>query len=270
MNKEITIVRAGNSVPDVDLENRILRNAVVSTDSLASDGWILLPRGIVFDKYMTNPVVLARHGYADTADPLTVAKTLNLVPSDPALTAEVQFADTERGRDYAYLYGINPKKEVYMRGWSIRGPVLEEAGWTWDEAKAHLGSRWDENMAAQLKRWNTMVYVGLKTVLQEFSCVELPADRDALTRADKDGVKTAGMLIARMDLSAAESQIADLKLQIANLKKSTEEEFLRMELASLVKQAQALGSDGAAAAARGDTAELLRELGALMGMIKRN
>jgi len=268
--KDLQIVRAMNGVPDMDLENRILRNVVVATEQLASDGMIIIASGISLVDFLANPTVTAKHGYAMTAESTTIARALKITQANRMLVSEVQFAETDLGKEYAYLYGLNEKKEVFMRAWSIEGPVVESESWDFKRAKEYLGKDWNEEQAALISRWSTTIQAATKMVMKTFSAVEVGADRGALTRAYSDGVKVAGELVARMDLGNAEKQIADLRSQLEAMKRSMETEFLRMELAVLTKQTLALGSDGAAAAARGDTAELLQELHALRTAVKHS
>lgn len=269
MNKNICLVRTMGTVPDMDIENRILNNVVVATEQLASDGMIILAAGIDLSDFLLNPTVTAKHGWSNDGKSTSIAAALNIGVKNRELISAVQFADTMLGRDYAYLYGLNPKKEVYMRGWSIEGPIVTSEDWDFARAKQYLGKDWNETTAALIGRWATVIHVATKMLMKTFSAVEVGADRAALTRAYGDGVKTAGEIISRVDLDTAARQIKDLQDQLTTLKTQSEKEFLRLELASLIEQAQALGSDGAAAAARGDTAELLSELNALNEIMKQ-
>lgn len=266
--KDINIIRAMNTVPDMDLENRILRNVVVATEQLASDGMIILADGIDLSRFRTNPTVTAKHGVAQTERSTSIGSALDIGVVNRMLVSGVQFADTELGREYAYLYGLNPKKEVYMRAWSLEGPVVESESWGFSQAKNYLGRDWNETQAAIIQKRSQKIDVVKRMLMKTFSACEVGADAGALTRAYSDGVNVAGEMVARMELGEAQSQITDLRSQLTDLKTSTETTFLRMELERITKDTQALGSDGAAAAARGDTAGLLDELRALTKLIK--
>lgn len=265
----ITIIREMNAAPDMDLENRILKSVVVSSECLATDGAMILLKGLNTDMFRANPNVTAKHGSPQELTSSVIARALQLNVQGRFLVSEVQFAETELGKEYAYLYGLNEKQEVYMRGWSVDALIIASEAWTFDQAKSYLGNDWSNEMAEIVKKKQTQVNVVTRSVMKNFGAVEVGADRRALSRACAAGVKVAGEIISRIALAEAQGLIAELKAQLNTLKTQTENEFLRMELEALRKQTQALGSDGAAAAARGDTAELLNELQKLREIVKR-
>lgn len=246
-------VRAGGTPPDVDLEKRILRNATIATRRLADDGWIIMPEGIETEQFLKNPIVQARHGggVRTTRSPV-IGRVLALGRNADELYAqELQFADTELGREYAYLCGVNPEREVYMRSWSVAGDILERGAIGFNAARAALGGLWDENMAALVRQRQTQVNVAQRFLMNEFSSVPKGADHGALTRASAAGIRTAGEILTAMDLSAAQSELAALR----------QEGLARDErLAKLEREIQALRGEGASAAARRDSEAILAEV----------
>jgi polyhydroxyalkanoate synthesis regulator phasin len=252
--------------PDVDLDRRVLRNAAFGTTGLAADGIIILPSGMSLATYIRNPIVTARHmlipgePIKQDAEPIVIARTLKIHADDWELHGdEVQFADNDLGRQYAYLYGVNPDREAYMRMWSTEVFRIESTGATFEQARRISGKYWDENIAARVASATRGVRVWTKTDLAGVSVAALGADRGALTRAANAGVVLAGELVARIDLSEARTEVADLKRMIS-------ENSGRID--RIEKQIQALGRDGASAATRGDSEALLKEIRALRALVK--
>lgn len=239
------------SAETIDLEARTIE-ATVATRLLARDGGIVQPRGIVTRAFEANPNVLAMHaGGIMTGRFPVVGRCVALQATDRGLMARTQFADTEMGREIGYLYGINPKKEVFCRGWSFGWNTLQMRVVTLDEARTLLGSDWDEELVPAMCRRFNEVWIAEKSEMLEYSAVPVGADRAALSRAFSDGVRAAGEMVAHLDLKQAHEELGDLKREHGDLSARVE----RME-----KQIQALCRDGSAAAARGDSAGLLKAI----------
>lgn len=265
MTNAIFLVTAAGNTVERDLEKRILRGVVFATTGLASDGMILLPAGIGTERYERDPIVTRRHlarASEPTAGegPLVVARALALARTQMELTAEVQFADTQDGRDYAYLYGVNAEALPYMRGWSIEGPVLESTQANWTQARTLSGQYWDDTLAQRLRQRLTSVAVATRFELASVALVAAGADRGALTRACREGVRAAGAVLAELELAAAGTELAALREMVG---------AQAGRLASLEQEILALRRDGAAAAARGDTAAILAELTEMRKLVAR-
>jgi len=263
------VVRMESSfTPDIDLARRVLRNAVFNTTGLATDGMIILPKGIEFEGYMKNPIVACRHiiqpegaAPANDHDPIVIGRTLAMHATDQELVAdEVQFADSELGRQYAYLYGVNDKREPYMRAWSIEANRLESSHASFDQARRIAGAHWDENIAARVMRRQKDVPVWMRSSLYAVAAGAVGADRGALTRAFGAGVILAGELVARMDLEDAGESLAEVKVTLKDY---------AARIANLEGQIQALRGDGASAAARGDSEAVLSEVRDLLRIAKQ-
>lgn len=255
-----------NRPVDCDVEKRMLRGAVFATTGLASDGAILLPSGMDLARFIQRPVILDDHqdvpgATADHKVPNVVANAADLDAGELELSATVQFADTARGRDFAYLYGCNPAKEVYMRAWSVEAAIAETQQVDWPTAQKLSAQFWDAPLAARMqKRGIKRVLVGLSSDLKAVAAVPYGADRGALTRAGRDGVAAASELVARLDLDAATSGLDHLKSELSD----TNERITRLE-----KDIQALRGEGASAAARGDSEALLNEVRELLKMAEK-
>lgn len=238
---------------EVDVAQRILKRATIVTRGIASDGGIVDPAGIVVRFYQENPQVLAMHGFITGEHSPVIGRSLGLVPTAFGMESQTQFADTELGREYAYLYGVNEKKEVYSRGWSFGWNTTEIETWPLAKARAWLGADYNEDLLPRHVRERGEVWVAKKSVMNEYSAVAMPADRKALSRAMADGIRTAAALVSEIDLSAALAAIAELR-----------ETHLQDQarIARLEREVLALQGDGAGAALRGDTSAILAELDA--------
>jgi hypothetical protein len=271
MNETIGAIRVTKGPVDIDLEKRILRRVVVLTTGVASDGWIILPAGADLKRFLESPIVTARHiaqpddaMMMPEAEPIVIGRTLAMQVGALEIATEVQFADTKLGREYAYLYGVNNggengAPEVYMRAWSVEGPVLEKGAVSWADAEKLAGPYWDANVALRLQaRKVKAVQVATRFEMTNFAAVALGADRGALTRAWGAGIATAGAVISRMDLAAAMRELAGHKATVGELSAT---------VARLEGHIQALRGEGASAAARGDSEAVLEEVRALRQML---
>jgi hypothetical protein len=267
-----SVVTAAVRPVECDLEKRILRGAVFATTGVAADGWIILPEAMELGRYQANPIVTARHlvGAAQEeekgAAPLVMANAIALVASSLDLVAEVQFADTAAAREWGHLYGINPERHAYMRGWSIEAPILERASVDWKTARTLSGPHFDATLAERLKAARPNVMVATRSELRAVAMVPCGADRAALTRALEDGIHAAGEILARLDLDEADAQLAALRRQVEEYEQRWMETDAR--LVRLEREIQALRGEGASAAARGDseaTLTAVREMRQLLG-----
>jgi hypothetical protein len=244
-----------NTAPDVDVEKRILRRAVIATRSLASDGYIIDPAGLDLADYLKNPVVEARHGNGVESDATVIGRAIEISAGDAEVVTAIQFADTRLGQQYAYLYGVNPERDVFMRAWSVDVDIIETRPIGLSVARQFAaGADWNEDHAQALARKSGSLKLAEKTRLVAFSAVAVGADRGALTRAWSAGNEAAGTIISRIDLDAASAEISALKIS---------QESANAKIEHLENEILALRRDGAAAAARGDTAELVERVRAL-------
>jgi len=246
------LIRMTAGTPQIDEEQRTIRN-VITTRKLGRDGGIVMPQGIVTKFFEENPVVQAKHGRADSPRSSVIGRSLGLFTSESGMESLTQFADTELGREYAYLYGLNEKREVFMRAWSFGWETLEREYWTLAEARKYLGSDWDEDVVGIFEKRYDEIWVSKRSEMHEYSGVEVGADRAALSRALDDGVNAAGDVIARLDLTQAREELVALRSSVMNLAAINEVHRLTADM-------QALGRDGAAAATRGDTAGILQAI----------
>jgi hypothetical protein len=245
---------------DADAATRTLRGVIFATTGLASDGMILIPSGMELTRFLANPVITDRHlltydgdGNALPVDAEVIAAAEDITAGELEISATVRFADTQAGREFASLYGCNEERRAWMRAWSVEVPILEMRRVSWEEAKRLAGPYWDESLAARLSRLPA-VGVGLRSELKSVAVVPVGADRGALTRAAREGNLSAGLCLARLETAQASNELDALKMELVSQ---------RARLDKLEDDLLALRSDGAAAAARGDTAGILNELRAM-------
>lgn len=244
---------------EVDVAERILERAQFVTRRLAADGGIVMPEGIEVRFYQQNPVVLGRHGRCDDIRLPVVGRSLGLERNALGMVSRTQFADTDVGRDYAYLYGVNEKSEVYARGWSFGWETTSREVWTLAAAKAWLGPDWDDALVPSEARRYDEVWVARASVMNEYSAVPVGADRAALSRAYMEsGIRTAAEMVAAMDLQDARDELTRMRAMV---------DEGNTRIGRLEQQMQALSRDGAAAAGRGDSAALLAEIDDLQELL---
>lgn len=266
MGQQMQFVRTMVGAPEKDVAQRIIRNCVVATVGLASDGWIILPSGMNIQNYIANPVVTSRHlmqppESVTVADgkPVVIARALSLTRTTDELVADtIQFADTREGRDFAYLYGCNEAGEVYMRAWSIEGVMLNRTEISFERAQQLSGPYWDPQTAARVQKSQKKVFVCGDFEMLSFAAVAVGADKKSLTRAFDGGVATAGDILARMDLNEAGGELAELKKQV---------DGQNATIARLEREIQALRGEGASAAARRDSEAVLAAVRELNEML---
>ncbi len=241
------LIRVMGAEVEVDVEKRILKRALFVTRNIASDGGIVVPDGISVKHYEENPVVLLMHGRTERFP--VIGRSLGMQAVRAGIESATQFADTEIGRELAYLYGVNKDKEVYARGWSFGWETIEMETWTLEHAKQWLGADYDDELVPPfVKRWDE-VWVALKSRMNEYSAVALGADKKALSRAFADkNVRLAGELVADLDLHEAATALKRVKTEFEVFRSETGTRIEKLE-----SDIQALRGDGASAAAKGDS-----------------
>lgn len=148
----------------VDEDERTVK-AIISTITVDREKEVLLPKGVDFEQYLKNPVVLWAHDYHGTP----IARALWLQKNRKSIEAKIQFAKTEKAEDIYQLF-----KGGYLKAFSVGFLPAEDGSHppTPDEVKKH--PEW-----AEAKR----IYD--KWELLEFSAVPVPANPEALAIAVK-------------------------------------------------------------------------------------
>jgi HK97 family phage prohead protease len=86
-------------IKSIDEQNMII-DMVGSTSDVDRVGDIVVIDGVDYSDYMKNPIVLPNHDYSSQA----IGKTLNITRSGNKLIFKIQFASTEMGKEWFYLY----------------------------------------------------------------------------------------------------------------------------------------------------------------------
>lgn len=247
---------------EVDVTNRILRGVRFVTNGIASDGMIVKPDGLRTDIFERAPEILARHGMAKTdVRPVNIARGLQLNMTERYGEVDVQFADNELGRDYAYLYGVNEQREVFARGWSFGWDGSRVEVWGLAKVQKYLGPDYDADLVppAVLRARSVPVVTG--AVLVEISATPKRADLNALTRAYREsGIREAGNIAHELQLEEALGLVAELQEQ---------HETDRTRIAALEREMAALRDEAPSSVTLGDGEGLLRELEALLEQVKK-
>jgi len=256
-----------NRPVDCDTENRILRGVRFVTRAVAQDGGVVIPSGLRTDIFEANPEVLARHGMAagETTAP-NIGRAIAIRTNDRYGEIDVQFADTELGRDYAYLYGVNEDGEnregiPYARGWSFGWNDIAVETWGLARAKRELAEDYDVDLLPDGVVKKRSVWVVTRGLLKEISATPRRADLKALTRAwEKGHVREAANMVHAIQLEEAMDTIAELK---------RENEMDQARIAALERDVAALHGEASPPAVPGDGGELVRELRALRDEIRK-
>lgn len=153
--------------------------AIASTAALDRDREVLLPRGVMIDNFMKNPVMLHIHDYRQ----LPVGKVLEIGVDKKEVSFKFQFADTDTGRELRYLYdndfmnafsvGFYPRAAKMITdedGEKVKLPVADDTEETVDLSKYETRPR------AVIHKWE----------LLEISPVPVPSNPEALLRRSAD------------------------------------------------------------------------------------
>ena len=103
---------------------------IATTDDIDRDGDIVMPGGVSnLDKYLKdNPVILFGHNY--TQPP--VGKAVDGRVGDKSIELDIEFADTEFGREVKYLYD-NGFMNSFSIGFIPKDSKVVEGQWYWTE-----------------------------------------------------------------------------------------------------------------------------------------
>ena len=162
MPEQIMIKKQYLSKAEVDDEERTV-TAVISTDIVDRDKEVLLPKGVDFEKYEKNPVVLWAHEYSATP----IARSLWLKKGYKGITAKIKFALTDKAEEVYQLF-----KGGFLKAFSVGFLPTKSHEPKPDEIKKR--PEWAEARRI-IDEWE----------LLEFSAVPVPANPDALAVAVK-------------------------------------------------------------------------------------
>lgn len=181
-------------------------HAIASTPALDRDREVLLPRGVLTDNFMTNPVMLHIHDYRQ----LPVGRVLDIQVEKSAVKFNFQFADTDVGRELRYLYD-NDFMNAFSVGFYPRAAkmISEEDG-----EKVKLPVADDTEETVDLSKYETRPRAVIhKWELLEISPVPVPSNPEALLRRSADLVVRKfhdQPALAAHAKSALDSEVGDL------------------------------------------------------------
>ena len=141
----------------LDEANHIIE-MVGSTEDYDRVGDKMLMTGAKLQNYLKNPVILANHNYGDSERPTVIGRALSVVIQNSQLIFKIQFADTDNGREWFYLYSNG-----YMNASSIGFIPLKYKP--------------NDQGGYDFKEWE----------LLELSLVAVPCNPNAIQRAFEDG-----------------------------------------------------------------------------------
>lgn len=145
--------------------------STITTDSVDSDGEVVLPNGIDLKTYQRNPVVLWSH----MMEQPPIGRCLWIKSTPNGMKAKTMYADTDfASQIWSLVQG------GFLKGKSIGFLPLDVRPATADEIK----SRPD---------WKSSPIIS-KSLLLEFSACSVPSNQDALVEAVSKGVADEAML----------------------------------------------------------------------------
>jgi HK97 family phage prohead protease len=184
---------------EIDEEERTV-TAVISTDVVDRDKEVLIPKGVDFNSYEKNPVVLWAHSYSDPP----IGRALWIKSGRKGITAKLKFAVTEKAEEVYQLF-----KGKFLKAFSV-GFIPTKS----HEPKPEDIKKRPEWAEAQriIDEWE----------LLEFSAVPVPANPEALTIAVKskevdlsdDTIKELGIDDITVFLDEPDNSTNDEKLEI--------------------------------------------------------
>lgn len=155
--------------------------AIISTSAVDRDKEVVVARGIDFEQYLKNPVVLWAHNSWDTP----IGKAMWLKRTGKKIIAKIKFADTDKAEEVYQLY-----KGGFLSAFSIGFIPTKRKQPEPDDIKKNPD-------------WADARMIIEKSELLEFSAVPVPANPEALVTAVKN-----------KDISISDDTIDELDLEI--------------------------------------------------------
>lgn len=157
-------------------------SAIASTASLDRHREILVPRGVITEAFMENPVMLNIHNHRD----FPVGKVTDIKVSKEAVQFDFQFADTDEGQKLEKLYN-NGFMNAFSVGFIPKNyiDIYDQEGLVAIEVELPDGGK----ETIDLTKYSEKPYgIISKWELLEISPVPIPANPDALLLRAKDEI----------------------------------------------------------------------------------
>lgn len=192
---------------------RNVYSAIASTAALDRDREILIPKGVIIDSFMKNPVMLNIHQHKE----LPVGRVVNVTVEEDAVKFDFEFADTEDGNKVERMYqtgfmnafsvGFIPRS--YLPTWDLPEEVTTLDVQLPDGSKRTIDlSKYEQRPWGVIPAWE----------LLEISPVPVPSNPEALLQRASEAVvrkfvsegrsKTLVDMLER-DLSGKVNNLAD-------------------------------------------------------------
>lgn len=160
--KEGKILKQFVAKTETDSDERTV-TAIISTGTVDREKEVLVPKGMDFEAYMKNPVVMWAHDY--WGEP--IGRSLWMKKGRKEIKAKIKFAETEQAEQVYQLF-----KGGFMSAFSVGFIPLKDHKPTEEEIK-------------EKPEWVDVRRVYDKWELLEFSAVPVPANPEALAVAVK-------------------------------------------------------------------------------------
>ncbi len=175
------------SINKKSAEGRSVYSAIASTASIDRHKEVLIPKGCVSSRFLTNPVMLNIHDSRQ----YPVGKVLDIRINKESVQFDFEFADTENGKELEKLYtsgvmnafsvGFIPKS--YIDCYELRD---SDGNWKVSSVEFELPDGTKESYDLSAHKTSELYGIIPKWELLEISPVPIPANPDALMLRARD------------------------------------------------------------------------------------
>jgi len=176
-------------------------SAIASTDALDRDREVLLPKGVVTENFLKNPVMLRIHDYRH----VPVGKVLDIAVDETSVKFNFEFASSDEGQELEKLYNDGYMNAFSVGLYPLDSKYIDEDTPDQLELEVADGSKVLFDIAKYKMRPRRVVN---KWELLEISPVPVPSNPEALLLRAKDNIVRKFM----KDHSEAEGQILSEQL----------------------------------------------------------
>jgi phage head maturation protease len=156
-------------------------SAIASTDALDRDREVLLPKGVVTENFMKNPVMLRIHDYRH----VPVGKVRGIRVDDTSVKFDFEFADSNEGQELEKLYNDGYMNAFSVGLYPLDSKFIDEDTPDQMELEVADGSKMLFDLTKYKMRPRRVVN---KWELLEISPVPVPSNPEALLLRAKDCV----------------------------------------------------------------------------------
>lgn len=168
----------------VNDEGKKVYTFIASTLDIDRDRDIMNVKGIDYSNFMKNPVILFAHDMWDEP----VGKAIDIKVEDDKLFVDIQFADTDKGKNIEKLVDGG-----YLNAVSVRFIPNEIYGICGEKSVDYLEKDYPDLFVKIKDKIKDAYNVITKSELLEVSVVPIPANQNALLVMKSKGIKQFGM-----------------------------------------------------------------------------